>query len=197
MQFTITKPMADRKLMWKIIRESFFILVFAAMLSSLGGLGFEFLREKIIFLIPLIILFPALNDMIGDMGTIVASHFTTLLYMGKLDKKRPFASPEFRRLYRNILLTAVLAAVYLVAVAGAIAWVKGFALSPALFFKILFVALLSTLLMIHFLAFATFLGGLYVYRKGHDPDNYLIPLATSFADLGNMALLVLFVRVFL
>ncbi|MGB9675390.1 MAG: hypothetical protein ACPLYW_02200, partial [Candidatus Nanoarchaeia archaeon] len=65
--------------MWvikKILRESLVILIVASILSTIGGIGLEALKTKFIFLIPLLILIPALNDAIGDFGVIISSKFT-------------------------------------------------------------------------------------------------------------------------
>ena len=65
---------------WKIIHESVGILIIASVISTLGGIGLEALQSKLTWLVPIIIVLPALNDMIGDFGAIVASRFTTMLY---------------------------------------------------------------------------------------------------------------------
>ena len=67
-----------------IIKESFRIIIFAAILSSLGGIGLELINEKLIAILPLLIIFPALNNMIGNFGTIISANFTTLLFTNQL-----------------------------------------------------------------------------------------------------------------
>ena len=43
---------------------------------------------------------------------------------------------------------------------------------------------------------AVVFAGIYFYRKGEDPSNFLIPITTSIADFGNMLLLSLLVILF-
>jgi hypothetical protein len=65
-----------------IIRESLYVLLPAAIISSLGGIGLEVVRTKFLTILPLVILLPALNDMVGDFGTVISSKFTIALYRG-------------------------------------------------------------------------------------------------------------------
>ncbi|MEM5814278.1 MAG: hypothetical protein QXD77_00485, partial [Candidatus Aenigmatarchaeota archaeon] len=56
-----------------IFKSSIKILIFASVLSSLGGIGLQSIRESFATVMPLIIVLPALTDMIGDFGTIAAT----------------------------------------------------------------------------------------------------------------------------
>src|SRR3989344_4456058 len=69
-----------------IIRESIKILIFASVLSSLGGLALEHIKAIFVSVLPLIILLPTLNDMVGDFGTIIASRFSTMLHENWIKK---------------------------------------------------------------------------------------------------------------
>ena len=64
-----------------IIKESFKMLVLAALLTSLGGLGIQGIKQNLILILPLLIILPALNAMVGNIGTVVSSKFTTALYL--------------------------------------------------------------------------------------------------------------------
>ncbi len=68
-----------------IVKQSIKILLLASLLSTIGGIGIQALQQKFFAFIPLLILLPALADMIGDFGTVVSSRFTTALYLGKID----------------------------------------------------------------------------------------------------------------
>ena len=70
-----------------IIRESIRILLLASVISSFGGFALEDIKAIFIPIIPLVILLPTLNDMIGDYGTIVSCRFSTMLHEGKIKKK--------------------------------------------------------------------------------------------------------------
>ena len=180
---------------WKIVKESIWILLFASILSSIGGFGIEGIKEGIFYLLPLFILMPALNDMTGDYGTIVASKFTTMLYMGRIKEKNWWRSHHLHRMLGEILIIGTLSAVYITALASLIARLKGFFMDWSLFQRILIMALATTWLLILILFVVCVVGGFFVYKRKHDPDNYLIPLATGLADLGSMLILAWLVRV--
>jgi cation transporter-like permease len=182
------------RLFWRIITESIGILLLASLLSTLGGFGIESIRQNIFFLLPLIILIPALNDMTGDYGTIVASRFTTMLYLGKIKEKGWWKSRLLHRMLGEVLIIGTFSAIYITVLASMIAAFKGFPMQWGVFQRILLIALTTTWLLVFVLFVVCVLGGFYVYKKKHDPDNYLIPLATSLADLGSMFVLTVLVR---
>lgn len=182
------------RLYWKIITESIGVLMLASLLSTLGGFGLQSIGQNLAFLLPLVILLPALNDMTGDYGGIVASRFTTLLYLGRIKQKNWWKSHELRRLFGEVMIIGTFSATYITVLASVIAWFKDYAMTWTVFQNILLIALLTTWLLIAALFVMCVLGGFYVYKHKHDPDNYLIPLATSIADLGSMAVLTVLVR---
>jgi cation transporter-like permease len=181
------------RLFWKIIKESIGILLLASLLSIIGGFGIEHIRESLFFLLPLLILLPALNDMTGDYGSVVASRFTTMLYLGQI-KERDWRSHLLHRMLGEVLIIGTFSAVYISVLASAIAAFKGFPMEWGVFERILLIALSTTWLLVLVLFVVCVLGGFYVYKKKHDPDNYLIPIATGLADLGSMLVLTVLVR---
>lgn len=182
------------KLYWKIVTESAGMLLLASALSTLGGFGIQSVAHDLFFLLPLLILMPALNDMTGDYGGIVASRFTTMLYQGKIRQKNWWKSHQLRKLFAEVLVIGTFSAGYISVLAGVIAWFKGYAMSWDVFQRILLIALATTWLLVTLLFVICVLGGFYVFKRKHDPDNYLIPLATSLADLGSMLCLTVLIR---
>ena len=62
-----------------IIKESLKVLLLASILSAFGGFALESVKHAFIAILPLVVLLPALNGMIGGYGTIFSSRFSTLL----------------------------------------------------------------------------------------------------------------------
>jgi cation transporter-like permease len=178
----------------RIIRESVFILFAASLLSSLGGFGIEHIRGHFLALLPLLILLPALNGMTGSYGSIVAARFTTLLYEKRVHERNWWKSHELRRLFGEVMIIGTFSAAYVSVLASTIAQFQGYLMSWDAFQRILLIALLTTWLLILVLFVICVLGGFYVYKRKHDPDNYLIPIATGLADLGTMTVLTVLVR---
>lgn len=177
----------------KIILESIKVLILASVLSTIGGIGVEALKSKIVFLLPMLVMLPALNDMIGDFGTIISSKFTTLLYLGKV-KDKWWQSVELGKLFRVIAYVAIIAAIYIGVLSNIIASLRGFQLELLTTLKILTVAIMSTASLVLIIFAVAIIGGLMVYKRGSDPDNFLTPITTSIADLGSMILFALMIR---
>jgi len=176
----------DANIIHTIIKESIKILILASVISLIGGFGLQAIQDKIYVIIPLIIMLPALNDMIGDYGTIVSSKFTTALYLGKIKSERWWTSRELHRLFHIIMSIAVISAIYIGALSYGIAYLKGFAFDYALFVKIIQISLVSVIVLVSLIFIISILIGLHIYKKNEDPNNFLIPITTSIADLGSL-----------
>lgn len=175
-----------------IIRESLKILILASILSSIGGFGLQSIQSKLLTILPLIIILPALNDMIGDHGAIISSKFTTMLYLGQIRGKW-WKSESVHRLFFTIFLVSLISAVYMGLLSTGIAYLKGSQIGFGIVLKILEISIISAVLLVSLIFTVSILVGLYIYRKKEDPNNFLIPIATSVGDLGSMAIFSLLV----
>lgn len=169
----------------RIITESFKILIVASIVSTIGGIGLQALQDKIILIIPLLVMLPALNDMIGDFGTIVSSRFATDLYLGKVNRSW-WKSKIVNKLLKSIMVIAFITSFYISILSTAVSVYRGFPVDMLLFLKILLISLTTTMIIVGIVFFLSVIGGLYIYSKKKDPNNFLIPLTTSVADLGSM-----------
>lgn len=168
------------------MKESIKILILASIISSLGGIGLEDIKARLVVIVPLLILLPALNDMIGDFGTIISSRFTTMLYLGKVREKEWWKSHIIGNLFLLVAVVALLAAIYIALLAGSISLLKGYPLTPLILFKIVVIALLSTAVLITLMFWIAVTVGFRVYKRSEDPSNFLIPITSSIADLASM-----------
>jgi cation transporter-like permease len=178
-----------------IVKESLKILIMASILSSIGGIGMESISSKLVVIIPLIILLPALNDMVGDFGCIVSSKFTTMLYLGKVGSKW-WKSRHLHTLFLVILFTSFITSVFIGVAASVIAYWSGYSLSFEVFLKVLGIAVLSNIILVSVIFTISIIGGLAIFRRNEDPNNFLIPITTSFADLFNLAIFAVLVTLF-
>ena len=176
---------------WTIIRESIRILVMASLISSLGGLALESIKPLIVALVPIIILLPVLNDMIGDYGAIISSKFSTMLHEGKVSS-RNILSAELAKLLSQIMVIASVTSLAGALVALAISGYNDVWLS----LKIIAIAMTDVLMLVGIISAVAVAAGIYFFRKGEDPSNFLIPITTSLADFGNMFLLAVIVLLF-
>ncbi|MAF51184.1 MAG: hypothetical protein CMH64_03765 [Nanoarchaeota archaeon] len=173
-----------KKLTGTIIKESFRMIILASILSSIGGIGLELINEKLIAVLPLLIVFPALNNMIGNFGTIVSANFTTLLFTNQLRAK--WKSKKLKQLLHTLFTTAFFSSLFLTVLASLIAFYKGFPLTSEIFFKVLIIVMICTAILVTLISLISVSAGFYYYHIKQDPDNRLIALSTSIADLGGL-----------
>lgn len=174
-----------------IVRESIRILILAAIISSIGGIALKSVESRIVTVAPLIVLIPALNNLVGSFGTLISSKFTTLLYTGKIS----FAK-NMKHLILIMFLIALVSSIYLGIVSVAIGTIYGYPFTYATLMKIVSISVVATMLLVGFIALASIVIGLYVYKKNEDPNNFLIPISTSIADIGSMSIIAIMVLLF-
>ena len=176
-----------------IIRESLKILLLASFFSSFGGAALERIKLAFVMIIPLTILLPTLNDMIGDFGTVISSRFSTMLHDGEIHIGDYF-HPKLLKLIAQILLIALVAGTLSASLALLISVFHHVHLSFILIDKVFLITIIDVFVLISFLSGLAVVSGFYFFKKGEDPSNFLIPITTSVADFGNMLLLGLLVR---
>jgi mgtE-like transporter len=175
-----------KQLVKTIITESLNMLIMSSFLSSIGGIGIELVQKKVLVIMPLIIMIPAINHLMGNLATVLASKFTTYLYLGKVDESNYSNAKEIKELEKKVYLISIILSVYIAVVGYAIAALKGYPFSILIFIKILFVSVITSLLLLKFIFWITIEWGYTLYKKGKDPNNYLIPILTSVGDMGAM-----------
>ena len=174
-----------------IIRESIKILLFTSIISSLGGLSLENIKTFFISITPLVILLPAMNNMIGSYGTIISSRFSTMLHEEKI-KRKWWLNKELKELFMQVLIISVLTTLLSSLIALLISSFSSYTINLNIIYKILIISLTNTLILF----LISVLGGIYIYKKQEDPNNFLIPITTSIADFGNMIILTILVLLF-
>ena len=174
-------------LMKKLVKESLKIVIIASIISSIGGVGLEAIKLKLVAFVPLLIMLPALNSMIGDFGIIISGKFTTLLYTKKIHKSW-WKSYELGDQFRIVSSIALFAAFYLGVVSVLLAKLQGFEVSLLETLKVVSIAFMSVATLVIIIFFLAIIGGLYIYKKGKDPNTFLIPVTTSIADFSTIIL---------
>ncbi len=170
-----------------IIKESIKMLILASVISSIGGIALQTIQQKIVTIMPLLILLPALNHMIGSFGIVASSKFTELVYLDKI-RGSVWRSRDVRKLLSTIILIAAVSSVYIGIVSYAISYLRGFPFTVALLMKILQLSIAATMVLVGIISFISIGFGMHICKKQEDPNNFLIPISTSIADLGSTAI---------
>lgn len=178
-----------------IVKSSVKVLIPASIMSSVGGIGLQYLQNSIVTIIPLLVLLPALNDMIGDFGIIMSSKFTTMLYTGDVNLRNYHKSKILNSLFLVILTVSAISAVYIGILANLVAYLMGVQFSIDLMLKVVLIAIVSSMILITIITLVSLVLGARIFKKGEDPNNFLIPLTTSIADFGSMIIYSLLVVV--
>lgn len=171
-----------------ILRESIKILCFAMVLSMFGGLALEYVRESLISFMPLIIVLPVLNGLIGNYGIIISSKFTTLLYTGKVTDSW-LRNKEVRKLFLQVLLVAFITAILSASISLTITTLAGTAIARYAAMKLFIIVIVDVLVLVSALLLVAVYASKHFFKNNEDPNNFLIPITTSIADFGNMVVL--------
>jgi len=172
----------------KTIKESFLTIALVAFIVNVTGSFLARITEviEVVGSKPgIYIVYPALIDTMGDVGSIVGSTATTKLALGTL--KPSFASI---RQHLNEIGGAWVASLVMFMFYSIISCVtQGMSVLKFLrFIVLLFVTNILAALSMVFIAYAV---GILTYIKGWDPDNFVIPIESSLADtITTIALLV-------
>lgn len=172
-----------------IMKESIGILLLASFISLSGGLALEQIKPILLSIIPLIVLLPALNGMIGSFGTVISSRFSTMLFEGKV-KKDWQKNKELNKLLIQIIIISIIMALISGIISLLFSWVfQNYPYSFSNTLKIMFIPIIDTIILVIILFLVSIYAGLYYFKKNEDPNNFLIPITTSIADFGNMIIL--------
>ena len=178
-----------------ILKESVLILLLASVISSLGGFALANVKTAFFSIIPLIIMLPVLNDMVGDYGIIISSKFSGMLHMGRI-RGNILMNEHLRKLFIQIMIIALLtASICSIIALGLSTFATTLTYDIAL--KVFLITIIDVIVLVSILFIVAIAAGIYFYKKKEDPNNFLIPMTTSIADFGNMLILALLVMMIL
>lgn len=177
-----------KKVSKTIIKESIRILILASVISSLGGLALDRIEVLFLSIFPLVLLLPALNNMIGNYATVVSSRFSEMLYDGEV-KEKWWKTPGLKKLFFQIFIMAIIAAVLSSLIAIGITYFSLEGITMALAIKVFAIVFIDMAILTNVLFLVAVFAGLHFYKKKEDPNNFLIPITTGVADFTNMIVL--------
>jgi mgtE-like transporter len=165
-----------------ILKENLPMILVAVVISSMAGIGLASIRESLYVIPYLIIVVPALNDMVGDFSCILTSRLSTAFKMSY--------HKMIGKIIKEVFLVAIFSSLYL----GFIGWTLDQSISIVQALTIVF---LSAISLITVLAVVTYFLTVFFLERNHDPDNLIIPVATSIADVLSVFVFAFMVRLIL
>ncbi|MHA1686298.1 MAG: magnesium transporter [Candidatus Heimdallarchaeaceae archaeon] len=190
-----TLPLPEKTLIIDGFKQSSFMLFLTTLIAAgTGSVLSSF--EHILGTIPsLIVVYPAVLATVGSQNAIIANTTTTKLHTGSLSP----ALSEFKSKEVLIPISAVMFAGIIMSVIygffGVILY--SFDVSVSFFFMFLLILTLSNIIANFMINLVTLPFAFLTYKFGLDPDNLVIPLLSTIADLVTTTTLVLLARMLL
>jgi mgtE-like transporter len=169
----------------KTIRESLVTLFIIAFIVNVTG---TFLRG-IIEVIErgrgeIVTIYPALINMIGNVGSVVGSTATTKLALG-------FLAPSLGSIKnhaRNIF-SAWAASLVMFVILAVLSLILNATISFTSFLNLMLILLITNVIAVSLIVILSYLISISTFKHGWDPDNFVIPIESVLADsLTTMAL---------
>jgi len=182
------------KYFWKIFKESIIIVIISSLMGLISGTLLSS-NETLLYTVPIILLvLPALNSLIGDISTVLVSRLTTHLYIGTLQPKIQ-KSERLKEDFYGLLITLLLSLGALIFLGYLVSVISGIEIvNPLLITLIMCITVLLIFAIMFLLAFVS---AIVLFKRGMDPNNFLIPLITSLADFLTPLFLIIFIIIFI
>lgn len=177
----------------KIIKESIVIVMLSSIMGLISG-TFLSINQEILYSFPIILLIlPSLNSLIGDISTVLTSRLSSHLYLGNLPPKIT-KSNVLKNDFYGLLITILLSLIALIIIGYTVGIATGIQIiNPLLIITIIMLTLFILFGMIFIFLFTS---SIFLFKRGKDPNNFLIPLTTSILDFLTPLLLIFFIYIF-
>ena len=170
----------------KAIKETFSTLLIIAVIVNVTGTVLKQISDTIGTRKEVYTVYPALIDTVGDVGSVVGSTATTKLVLG-------LADPAFSSIKKHaprIISTWVASLIMFMVYAFLSLLVQASPLNSR-FLSLTLLLLTTNLIAVFIIVVISFAIAIATFRKGLDPDNFVIPIESSLADgITTIALLV-------
>ncbi|MBN2154881.1 MAG: magnesium transporter [Candidatus Lokiarchaeota archaeon] len=178
----------------KIMKESIIVVILTTIIGFITGSFLSSYEGVLIYIPVILIILPALGDTIGDLATVIVSRLTTNLYLGEIEPKIQ-NSKVLKTDFFNLSITMALCCITILLMGYGIAF---FTSVPIVYpFLIIVIVMISGLLLFALLFIVLVVSSIYLFKRGRDPNNYLVPIATTLADLLTPISVILLIQIFI
>jgi mgtE-like transporter len=161
----------------KTLKESLVTMLFVSLLVNITGtvlLGIsKFVSERV----EIYTIYTALIGMIGNVGSVVGSTATTKLALGLL-------SPSFSsmRNHAKSIFSAWAASIIMFIILALVSLSIHRLFSFSSFYSLFSIVLVANVLAVAAIVILTYSISILTFKRGLDPDNFVIPVESSLAD---------------
>jgi mgtE-like transporter len=162
----------------KTFKESIITMLVVAFLVNITGTVLHGINSFVEGHRPEIItVYPALIGMIGNVGSVIGSTATTKLALGML-------TPSFSSIknHAKTIFSAWGASLIMFVVLAVMALPMHNMFSFSSFYRLILVVLLANILAVAAIVFLSYAVSILTFKRGLDPDNFVIPVESSLAD---------------
>ncbi len=161
----------------KTLKESMITMFLVAFMVNITGTLLHGISNFVEERIEIYTVYPGLIGMIGNVGSVVGSTATTKLALGLLAPS--FSSMKHHA--KNIFSAWTASLIMFVVLAVLSLSVHGlFSLSS--FYSLILVILVANVLAVAAIVFSSYAVSILTFKRGLDPDNFVIPVESSLAD---------------
>jgi len=161
----------------KTIKESFFTLIFVSLIVNITGTVLSRISASVARESEIYIVFPALMAVVGDVGAVVGSTATTKLAIGLLGAS--FA--DIKSHLKEISCTWAASLIMFVLFSFLALSIRG-TLTLQSFLNFATLLLITNLISASAIILISYAVAILTFKKGLDPDNFVIPIESSLAD---------------
>ncbi|MCX8188639.1 MAG: magnesium transporter [Nitrososphaeria archaeon] len=166
-------------------------VVLASLFGVFGGMGLGSLKKKIEDMPSILIIYPALIDALGDIGSILGSMETTKLALGYTTS----LVKTFKETFADLVSVESAAAVIHVIFATIGFTISGLG-SFSFLLYLISITLFSNIISFLFISIFSLTVATQTFKYGLDPDNFVIPLVASVSDVAATLSLVVSISIF-
>lgn len=159
-------------------REIFSTQLVSIIGGLIAGTVMAIYTDKLLLIPGMLVLLPGFLEMRGNISGSLASRLSSGLFLGVINPKKIHT-----KLIKGNLLASFLLAIFISFVLGMIAFVFTFVVSGEWLFRIILLPLIAGIIANAIEIPLTFFATLYLYKKGHDPNNIMGPFVTSTGDI--------------
>lgn len=174
--YILVKNVAEEAFV-RTVREFLFTLVFVVFIVNVTGSLLSQIKEVIGLRPEIYIVYPALIDTTGSVGSIVGSTATTKLALGGIEPSLSSIKRHATEIGSAWTASVLMFALYSITSLFAFGTLTANNLS-AMISRLL----ITNALAVPIMAVIAYLVAIATYRKGLDPDNFVIPIESSLAD---------------
>ena len=161
----------------RIIKESLPTMLLVAFMVNITGTLLKSISNLVDGRREIYTVYPAMIDMMGDAGLVVSSAATVKLTLGVL-------APSFSSIKNHAknIFSAWAASVMLFVVVGVLALAIDGVLTVAGLTSLLVILLISNVIAFTLIVLVSYGISILTFKRGLDPDNFVIPVGSSLAD---------------